>query len=116
MLVVPGLASAACPEQGGASAPSSVQGRAAGDDPVVTEPTDPTCDDAGYDIAFPDVTLQTDVEPTPTPATPIASGGGTLPVTGTTDSVFVLALAGMLLVNAGVLVLIASERRVEVDR
>jgi hypothetical protein len=106
LLAAPSLAAAACPTAQPASTPGfahvegegGVEARAAGDDPVVTPPTDPTCDGAGYDAEFPDIPLESDV---------ISGGGvtqptGYLPVTGIPGGLLVLlGLFGVTFIGVG---------------
>lgn len=131
MFCMPTASMAACPDPGGSQAGSDssvpneqavpdavddaapIEGRAAGDDPTLTPPTTPTCDDAGYELEFPDVELATDAAEVENTVSGAGYHRGELPMTGPKLSALVAVLVGVLLTNVGVLIYIATQRSEE---
>jgi hypothetical protein len=118
MLMAP-VAGAECADQPQATAPAPEAApadlaRDAGDDPVITQPVDPTCDDAGYTAEFPDVELATDAAD-PVPGTSTGGGyvpSGTLPVTGPVGpSMLLLVFAAFVLVTTGTVLHLETANR-----
>lgn len=93
------------------------RGRAAGDDPTVTPPATPTCDEAGYDLDFPEAPLATDA---PAPRASQAPSGGTtiptyaLPRTDVDGEMLLLVLFALLALSGGLLIHVLVWVRLEV--
>jgi hypothetical protein len=129
MLIMVPAASAECTDSQSTPAPEAAAAPAAalaaeepvgdaGDDPVITQPAEPTCDDAGYTAEFPDVELATDAADTVPSQVPDTSPGGGyvpsgyLPVTGLPGlPLLLLAFAGLVLTVLGSIVHLETAKR-----